>query len=85
MERENETFAKIMEWERVILCFSLGTLLIRNYWTTILLCLGVGIQVYDRTEEEKAIVNKTYTTDRKGNTITTTTIKKGNEKWVTRK
>lgn len=58
---------------------------LKNLWTTILLTLGIGIQLYDKAEEEKGIVTKTYTRDAKGHETTTTTIKNGKNKWVIKK
>ena len=53
-----------MEWERVIVGFALGSLLIRNYWTTFLMALGIGTQVYDKEDQEKTIVSYNENGDR---------------------
>lgn len=64
LERENESLHEAMEWERAIVGFALGSLLIRNYWTTFLMALGIGTQVYDKEDQEKTIVSYNEQGDR---------------------
>lgn len=78
MERENQDFHTTMEWARTIIGFSLGMLLLRNYWTTLMLTLGIGIQVYDKETQEKNAINQTITIDKNGKQTMTTTQKIGN-------
>lgn len=65
LERENPKLHEVMEWTRTILGFSLGFLLIRNYWNTILHTLGIGTQIYDSADGEKESIKVEF--DKKGN------------------
>ena len=85
LERENEDLHNVMIWVRILTGFALSVLIIRQGWTLLLKTIGVSTDVYESTKDEQAIISKTYTKDEKGNTHITTTIKKGNEKWVSKK
>lgn len=78
LERENEGLHEAMTWTRTLLGFSLGILLIKNGWKTLMHTLGIGVQVYENSKEEQGTITQNITIDKKGNTTTTETYKKGN-------
>ena len=53
MERENQTFAQIMSYVRIILTISIGGILLRQFYLTILAILGVNVGIYGEETENK--------------------------------
>lgn len=82
IERENEEFQEVMSWVRIILGFSFGAMLLRNYWTTLLETLGIGIQPFDSVKEEKAIMTDTIIEDAKGEKTRQVRVTKGNKTYI---
>lgn len=57
MERDSEEFSTAMYYARAILSFSLITLFFKDVWATLMKTLGVGTDVYEKDQEEKARIN----------------------------
>lgn len=76
IERDNEAVQTIMFWVRLLLTFSIFSLLLRQVWFLILATLGVSTQIYEDTELETKTVTDVIDVD-SATSYRNTTFRKG--------
>lgn len=55
--RENETFTRLLHWVHVLMGYSVISILITEWWFTVLKMLGVSTSIYEQNEEEIQRIN----------------------------
>lgn len=55
--RENETFTRLLHWVHVLMGYSVITILITEWWFTVLKMLGISTSIYEQNEEEIQRIN----------------------------
>lgn len=55
--RQNETFTRLLHWVHILMGYSIITILITEWWFTVLKMLGVSTSIYEQNEEEIERIN----------------------------
>lgn len=60
--RSHQGLEQAMQYMRTIMAFTIIFLMLSNLWKTLMIILGVGVQLYDENEEEKHRLEEQMTT-----------------------